>query len=70
VLIIDRQGVVLEDSVNALNGQAVPLPPQWALIKETAPLTVKDTPAYLVLGYPAAAGLVGQALGAQPLPTR
>jgi signal transduction histidine kinase len=55
VLVIDRQGVVLADSVNLLKGQSVPLPPEWTILKATAPqLVVNDKPAFLVLGYNAA----------------
>jgi signal transduction histidine kinase len=67
VLVIDKEGVVLADSTHMLNGQAVPLPPQWPAVKEVAPLVVKDTPAFLVLGYTALAGTAGIPAGAMPL---
>jgi hypothetical protein len=67
VLVIDQQGMVLADSINTLQGHAVPLPPQWSVVKQTAPLTVRDTPAFLVLGYTAATDTAGTSVGPGPL---
>jgi methyl-accepting chemotaxis protein len=67
VLVIDQQGVVLADSINTLQGQAVPLPPQWSTVKQTAPLTVNDTPAFLVLGYKGGIATAGTSVGPGPL---
>lgn len=53
VLIINGQGTVLADSVNQLKGQALPLPPEWILAQQPAPLEVQGSPAFLVLGYSA-----------------
>jgi signal transduction histidine kinase len=67
VLVIDQQGVVLADSINTLQGQAVPLPPQWSVVKQAAPLVVRNTPAFLVLGYQGAMGTAGTSVGPGPM---
>jgi signal transduction histidine kinase len=66
VLIVDRQGTVLADSVNVLKGQPLPVPVEWIQAQQPAPLEVKGSPAFLFLGYSALSGTKGVAVNPMP----
>jgi signal transduction histidine kinase len=56
LLVIDPHGQVLVDSSDALVGQRIPVPAQWPEAGTTAPLFIRDQPAFLVMNYMSAAG--------------